>query len=51
MTTEASFFVAVDGDDRNPGTVEEPFATLTRARDAVRERRKEKPEQGVTVLI
>jgi len=33
----AQFFVAVDGDDANPGTVAQPFATLERARDAVRQ--------------
>ncbi len=32
----ADFFVAVDGSDLNPGTVALPFATITRARDAVR---------------
>jgi len=30
-----SFFVAPDGKDANPGTIEQPFATLERARDAV----------------
>jgi hypothetical protein len=32
----ADFHVAPDGDDRHPGTLEQPFATLVRARDAVR---------------
>ncbi|MFP4057292.1 MAG: right-handed parallel beta-helix repeat-containing protein [Candidatus Brocadiia bacterium] len=32
----AAFYVAPDGDDRGPGTWEKPFATLARARDAVR---------------
>ncbi|MCP4859183.1 MAG: right-handed parallel beta-helix repeat-containing protein [Fuerstiella sp.] len=32
----AEFFVAPRGDDANPGSKERPFATLTRARDAVR---------------
>ncbi|WP_338877351.1 right-handed parallel beta-helix repeat-containing protein (plasmid) [Spirosoma sp. SC4-14] len=32
------FFVSPDGRDTNPGTQNAPFATLTRARDAVRER-------------
>ena len=35
----AEFHVAVDGSDANPGTVEAPFATLAKARDAVREAR------------
>jgi len=30
------FYVAADGSDDNPGTVEKPFATIARARDAVR---------------
>ena len=30
------FFVASAGNDANPGTLEKPFASLTRARDAVR---------------
>ncbi|MFW6162722.1 MAG: hypothetical protein ACODAJ_08110, partial [Planctomycetota bacterium] len=35
---KADFVVATDGDDANPGTRRRPFATLARARDAVRER-------------
>ena len=34
------FYVATDGDDANSGTKAKPFATLTRARDAVREAKK-----------
>ena len=34
--TAADFYLAPSGDDANPGTRERPFATLTRARDAVR---------------
>ncbi len=33
---QADFFVAPDGDDGGPGTRSRPFATLARARDAVR---------------
>jgi hypothetical protein len=44
----ADFYVAVNGDDANPGTEEKPFATLARARDAVRELKKENP---ITVLV
>lgn len=43
-TTEAGsqneLFVAVSGDDRNPGTKQEPFATIARAKEAVRELKK-----------
>jgi len=41
-STSADFFVATNGNDTNPGTKEKPFATLERARDAVREQPKEK---------
>lgn len=34
---ENAFYVAPDGDDSNAGTLEAPFRTLERARDAVRE--------------
>ena len=30
------FYVARNGSDDNPGTIEKPFATIARARDAVR---------------
>jgi len=33
---QTSFFVSVHGDDRNPGTESQPFATLGRAQRAVR---------------
>jgi hypothetical protein len=32
----AEFYVAPNGNDAHPGTKAEPFATLERARDAVR---------------
>lgn len=37
---KATFYVATDGDDNNSGTKQKPFATLPRARDAVRELKK-----------
>lgn len=47
------FFVAVDGQDDNPGTRSRPFATLERARDAVRtfKRNSGWPKGGVTVSL
>ena len=36
-SVKADFFVATDGSDANPGSIEKPFATLSRARDAVRQ--------------
>jgi hypothetical protein len=49
----AAFTVAVDGSDANPGTEARPFATLSRARDAVRElkARGPLPEGGVLVDV
>jgi len=48
MSEAAVFTVATDGDDANPGTPEQPFATLHRARDAARAAR---AEQARTVTI
>ena len=47
----ADFYVAPDGDDDGPGTHGRPFATLARARDAVRERVAKGLSANVTVLI
>lgn len=33
---EPAFYVSPDGDDDNPGTIDQPFATLEAARDAMR---------------
>jgi len=46
----ADFYVAPNGSDANPGTKEQPFATLTRARDAVREA-KGKATGPINVLV
>ena len=49
----AEFHVAVNGSDANPGTETQPFATLTRARDAVRALKAQSglPEGGVDFVI
>ena len=47
----ADFCVAPGGDDAGPGTVERPFATLPRARDAVRAKIAKGLEAGVLVLV
>ncbi|NMB77064.1 MAG: right-handed parallel beta-helix repeat-containing protein [Myxococcales bacterium] len=49
----AEFYVALDGDDGNPGTRERPFATLERARQAVRDLKGGAglPEKGVAVWL
>jgi len=46
----ADFYVATSGSDENPGTKERPFATLGRARDAVRELKK-RGKKPITVLV
>ena len=48
---ETSFYVATDGNDNHPGTVGKPFATISRARDAVREKIKAGLNESVTILI
>ncbi|HMF10725.1 MAG TPA: right-handed parallel beta-helix repeat-containing protein [Gemmataceae bacterium] len=49
---EADFFVATDGSDDNPGTGAKPFATLTRAREAVRQLKSKGPHRAdVMVLV
>ncbi len=50
-SAQADFFVAPDGDDGNPGTKEKPFATLVRARDAVRARKAKHPGLDYAVLL
>ncbi len=49
----AEFFVSPKGSDKNPGTSAKPFATLRRARDAIREMKKQGPlpQGGVTVWV
>ncbi|MBT3377014.1 MAG: hypothetical protein HN742_16270 [Lentisphaerae bacterium] len=49
----ATFHVAPQGDDTNPGTQAAPFATIERARDAIRELRKDNglPAGGVSVVL
>lgn len=47
----ADFHVAPTGNDRNPGSSERPFATIGRARDAVRQLIQAGLKADVTVLI
>ena len=47
----AEFHVAINGSDHNPGTKERPFATITRARDAVRELKQRGPLAGSVEVI
>lgn len=48
---EADFHVSPGGDDAHAGTAEQPFATLSRAREAVRQRIDAGLQGDVTVLI
>jgi hypothetical protein len=50
--SQADFVVATNGSDENPGTAAKPFATLARARDAVRKLNAGGPPKAtVTVLV
>ncbi|WP_141504064.1 hypothetical protein [Paenibacillus luteus] len=33
---QASYYVSPDGDDSHPGTLEQPFRTIEKARDVIR---------------
>ena len=46
-----TFHVSTRGDDNNPGTQRQPFATLTRARAAVRAEAKLGLQEDITVLL
>jgi hypothetical protein len=46
----AEFYVAPGGNDTNPGTKEQPFATLVHVRDAVRQA-KEKDKTPINVVL
>ena len=52
-TAEVDFYVSPSGDDSASGSLERPFATLARARDAIRELKEEGalPNGGITVNI
>ncbi|MDY4975589.1 MAG: S-layer homology domain-containing protein [Clostridia bacterium] len=49
----STFFVAPNGSDENEGSKEKPFLTVERARDAIRELKKNSglPEGGITVYL
>ncbi len=49
-TFKADFYIATDGDDSSSGTVERPFSTFSRAKDAVRELKKT-VERPIKVLV
>jgi hypothetical protein len=46
------YYVATDGSDANPGTMEKPFATLEKARDTIRQSKAQAPADGsITVYL
>ncbi len=47
----ADYYVSPSGDDRHPGSQGKPFATISRARDAIREAKKKSPNRDYTVLL
>jgi hypothetical protein len=47
VLSSPALFVAVNGSDTNNGSIEQPFATITRARDAIRALN----QDGVTVYV
>ena len=47
----AELYVAPTGNDSNPGTKSQPFATLERARDAVRTTRASTPEIACRIVV
>ena len=50
--TNTTFYVSPKGDNNNPGTEAKPFATIDRARDAVRELKKSGPlAKPVSVIL
>lgn len=52
IPSRSELYLAPDGDDCGAGTLDAPFATLERARDAVRELKQDGlPAEGVTVRL
>lgn len=51
VTERQEFYVAPDGSDDNMGTIEEPFATVQKARNEVRKQLSQGQKQDITVYI
>jgi hypothetical protein len=47
----ADFYIAPNGNDRAPGTLERPFATVARAQEAVRELRSAQPDRQRPLVV
>ncbi|MDD4190947.1 MAG: right-handed parallel beta-helix repeat-containing protein [Mangrovibacterium sp.] len=50
-TSPIEFYVSPGGDDQNPGTEAEPFQTLERAKQAVKEQLSERPSRQLVVNV
>ena len=46
-----TFYVSPDGFDANPGTIEEPFASIQRAQSAVRQALSDNDSRNITVIL
>ena len=50
LVTDADIYVAVDGNDSNPGTLDKPIATFARAKEMVRELKKTATDEIVVAF-
>ena len=48
---ETSVFIATNGSDANPGTLEKPFASVRRAQEEIRRLRSEKPNETLGIVF
>ena len=51
IVTVVDFFVSPDGSDKSPGTLEQPFATIQGARDAIRKLPAKERDRDLRVLL
>ena len=51
QATAQDFFIAPDGDDANPGTIEKPFATIHKAQQAARDLHRRQPDRKANVVV
>lgn len=49
--TKADFYISPDGSDVNPGSIDRPFKTLTKARDAVRKLKQTVKNRDILVYL
>lgn len=53
ITAYSDFYVSPDGEDQNPGTIQQPFETFERTRDAIRDLKQKEliPKNGITIWL